>query len=419
MTEEELKTIEDQLKSKADSAGDKNDIRDKTDMVEIIVDAAIRKFEAITADRDKRKLAPQESDAPNVRAKKWKQLIGSLALGDREAYKDAYAYFSKSDPSLATREFSTTDAAGGHSIPPDVKTDIMRQAVESGVVRKYANIFPTTSDAVTLNAILTSVSAAWGTENTAVSGSSGTQTAPTLAVGKIIGMLGPFSSEILADAAPDFYQAWVEQMGSYIGQLEDYTGFLGDGTATYNSVSGAFITTTGGVDRTSAVLATTNVVVDIDLIDTLRDAITSVPSNRRLGAAFFMHRSLEGALYNVKSTTGVPILVPANSTLGGTLMGYPYVLVECLPDISTIGADTAFAGFGNLKNCLHVADRQQIFLKIGTEGTVDSKSMFAADQLAVRITERLGMVVHVPRATKLSASGNVEQKGFTVIKTKA
>lgn len=412
MTEQEIKEIGEQL-AKQDAAPEvkPTELRDKQDFVELVVAAVAKKFEAINANREIKKLAPQMSDSKEVRDQKFKQLVKSILTNDREAYGNAAEHFS------GTRAFSTTDANGGYSIPPDVRTDIIKLVIDSGVARRNANVFATNSDSVQLNGILTSAAAAWIAEATAATATDGTQTAPTIPIGKIIAILGPFSNEILADAAPGFYQSWVNEIGSSIGQLEDYTAFLGDGTATYNSVTGLMIGTTASQGSTDVTLTTTDVQASVDLANKLQDCIAAVPASMRIGAKWYFHRSLEAKLFQTRSTSGELLLGTPNQSTLGNLLGYPYELVEVLPDVSTVNTGTAFAAFGNLKNNLHIADRQQMTMFVSDQGYVGSTSLMASDQMAVRVTERLGMVVYVPRHTKFGGSNNVERKGLVLLKT--
>lgn len=390
-------------------------LRDKQDFIDMAVSMTVKKWEELNKNRDLRNLAPQPGDNVFDKNQKFRQLVRSIFKGDDASYEEAYKSFNSKN---LTREFSTTDSAGGYSIPPDVRTEIMQAILDAGVVRGNANIIPTTSDSIQLNGLLTSVAAAWTTEATALSGTSGTQEAPTIDIGDIAAILGPFSSQILADAAPGFYNSWIQNIGSSIAQLEDYTGFLGDGTATYNSITGLFKSTSDGL--TTVTLDTSSVDVTVAFVKKMRDCISALPSAKRVGAKWFIHRSLEGALMNLSGTDGHFVFMQqATQASMGNILGYPYELVEALPDVTTVSSDTVFAGFGNMKNALHVGDRENMTMFVGREGTVDGKSMFAANQLAVRVTERLGMKVYVPRHTKFGGSNNVERLGFAVMKTKA
>ncbi len=417
MTEQEVKEVQEKLAAQDTVVNNSVtvkpvELRDQQDMVELIVNSVTKKLEAINSNRDIKKLAPMASDSKEVKDMKFKQLVRSILINDRAAYGEAADHFGGS-----VRAFSTTDASGGYSIPPDVRTEIIKQVIDSGVVRRNANVFQTNSDAVQLNALLTAPTVAWGTEATAVAATDGTQTAPSITIGKIIAILGPFSNEILADAAPGFYQTWVNIIGSQIGQLEDYTAFLGDGTATYNSITGMFIGTTASQGSTDVTLTTTDVQASVDLANKLQDVIAAVPAGMRTGAKFYFHRSLEAKLFQTRSTSGELLLGTPNQSTLGNLLGYPYELVDVLTDVSSVATGTAFLAFGNLSKHLHVADRQQMTMFVSDQGYVGSTSLMASDQMAVRVTERLGMVVHVPRFAKFGGSSNVDRKGLVLLKT--
>ena len=414
MTELEMKEIKDEL-AKQDVAQEPTtpavELRDKQDFVELVVNAVTKKFEAINANREIKKLAPQASDSVEEKNMKFKQLVKSILRSDQVAYGAASDYFG------GTRAYSTTDASGGYSIPFDVRTDIMSLVVGAGVARRNGNVMQAKADVLQLNAMLTGAAAAWIAEATAATAVSGTQAAPSMTIGKIIAILGPFSNEILADAAPGFYQFWVNEIGNCISQLEDYTAFLGDGTATYNSVTGLFLGTTATQGNTDITLNTTDVQASVDLANKLQDVVAAVPVAQRIGAKWFFHRSLEAKLFQTRSTSGELLLGTPNQSTLGNLLGYPYELVEVLPDVSAVTTGTAFAAFGNLKNSLHIGDRQQMTMFVSDQGYTGSTTLFGSDQMAVRVTERLGMVVYVPRHTKFGGTNSVARTGLALLKT--
>lgn len=390
------------------------EIRDKQDFIEKIVEVTLKANEEKYKNLDTKKLAIQKNDSPVDKNVKLRKMLAAMFDRDKNEYAVAASYGLKD---ADTREFSTTDASGGYSIPPDVRTDILQTVLNTGVTRRNANILPTKADSIQLNGLLTGVTAAWGSEATAVSGTSGTQEAPSIDIGKIIAVLGPFSNEILGDAAPGFYNSWIQALGSQIAQLEDYSFFLGDGTATYNSITGVFNSTALSQGVTIKSLSDASVGATVNLINVLRESTTEMPVHLRGGAKWYFHRTLESYVYNARGTTGEPLYLPGSASGLPTLMGYPVELVEVLPNVSDVGATTTFAAFGNLKQTVHLGDRESMTMFVGREGTVDSKSMFAADQMAVRVTERLGGVVYVPRYHKFGGTNNVERKGLVLVQT--
>lgn len=419
MTPEEKKQFTDEilaeLKAQEKPEGARAiEMRDLQDFLEKTIELTFKKNEELSKNSETRKLALSTTDSPVDKNQKIRNMVRAMFKADDVAYGVAASYGLKD---ADTREFSTTDASGGYSIPPDVRTDILTTILQTGVIRRNANIIPTKSDAIQLNGLLTGVTAAWGTEATAVSGTSGTQEAPSIDIGDIIAILGPFSNQILSDAAPGFYNTWIQAIGSMIAQLEDYSFFLGDGTATYNTITGIFNCTAVSQGVTIKSLVDATVGKTVDLIDKLREATTEMPVHMRGGARWFLHRSLESYIYNARGTTGEPLYLPGSANGLATLMGYPVELVEVLPDVSSVGATTTFAAFGNLKQTVHFGDRESMTMFVGREGTVDAKSMFAANQMAVRVTERCGGVVYVPRYHKFGGTNNVERKGLVLLQT--
>ena len=152
--------------------------------------------------------------------------------------------------------------------------------------------------------------------------------------------------------------------------------------------------------------------------DNLRDMIAQVKSSVLPGSVFVMHRSVWAIVQKKKASTGGDYFVSvANPVLGpnsaadirpgilpaGTIWGYPVYLSDKMP--SSTAVSTKFVIFGNMRN-LWLGDRQQMTMNISDSATIGSTNAFAANQSAVRVTERYAIAVGLPA-------------GFAVLQTAA
>ena len=157
---------------------------------------------------------------------------------------------------------------------------------------------------------------------------------------------------------------------------------------------------------------------DLDL-DDLRDVVGSLKPLALMGAAWTMHRSVWTIIQKLKDNDAQyhishanPILLPG-ATAGqvggvvvGSLWGYPVWLSEKMPaDTGSPEVSKKFISFGNY-NHIWFGDRQIMTMDISNAATVGSNNTFAANQSAIRMTERLALAVGLP-------------DGFGVLKTAA
>jgi HK97 family phage major capsid protein len=68
-----------------------------------------------------------------------------------------------------------------------------------------------------------------------------------------------------------------------------------------------------------------------------------------------------------------------------------------MPAVADTAAATKFVIFGNLKHIFY-GDRGSMEVKISTEGTVNSVSLFETNQSAVRVIVRHAIAVGLPAA---------------------
>ena len=147
----------------------------------------------------------------------------------------------------------------------------------------------------------------------------------------------------------------------------------------------------------------------------LLDLIDATPTGALNGAKFYFHRSILSVLRKLKGSDGQFILQNPGNGLPATLWNYPYETSDAFPALADVSTGEAYILFGNLKTGAIFGDKQQIRIKLldqATVGDTDTESgegtsinLAEQDMVALRIVERVGYVVALPKAmTVLKAS---------------
>lgn len=386
-------------------------LRDKQDAMQMMLETALKYNEAVANNRNISKFAVDNiKDDKETRAKKWDVLMRACLANDLPKYNEV-----AKELSAVTRGFVTTNSSAQYNVPSDVRTDLLYTTENFGILGRDTMNYTTQSNSVQLPFLNTSITVGFVAQGSAPTSQSGTATPATLSIAAMKAILGTFSEETLDDA-PSLYNSWVQILGNAIMQKRDDTLFNGDGTAAYGSFKGIFqeVAATGGITEKSI----TGGALSTLTIDDLRNIISAVPTSARAGAKFYFHRTFEPFLYGMKDLNNRPIFIEGNVANPATLLGYPVELSEVCPDVSgAVGSGTKFLAFGNLKNSCHFVDRQQMTMKIGSEGTVDGEAMFAEGKSALRVIERWALKVYTMPQPFLGATNNVRRLGLVTLAT--
>ena len=98
----------------------------------------------------------------------------------------------------------------------------------------------------------------------------------------------------------------------------------------------------------------------------------------------------------------------------GTIWNYPYELSDAFPTASSVEEGDNYIAFGNLKQGCIFGDKQQLRVKLLEEATITDTdgetaiNLAEQDMLALRIVERVGYVVALPKAITVLNSGEAE-----------
>jgi len=222
-------------------------------------------------------------------------------------------------------------ATGGYLVPEEYADAVFAFARLSSVALQDADVISTNTDSFNLPKEDTGITVAWKNEAVALDASDPTFDNINLTPAKL-GAYSTASNELLADTAYDIVSRLTEQYGEAIGQELDkqtfqgteFTGILGASGINYVSGTGAL----SGMDFTVP-----------------SNAIAQLPSNKIVGAKFYMHRTFLHIFRSLLDKDDRPILDVRDG--GFNIYGYPVQLVEQMPTDTT--ATSVIALFGNLK----------------------------------------------------------------------
>ena len=120
-----------------------------------------------------------------------------------------------------------------------------------------------------------------------------------------------------------------------------------------------------------------------------------------------MHRTILSYIRKLKDDEGRYIYVPPLGREPATVNGYPIVKAEAFPSKADSAANTPFVLFGNLKKAAWVGYKGSMRVKLADQATVRNTAddadlnLFEQDMTALRVVERVGYVVVLPKAVSV------------------
>ena len=291
---------------------------------------------------------------------------------------------------------SPDDAQAGLLIPTELRNEVLRVAQANyGLARRDMFYLPFSGpgNSRTIPALGTSVSVFWTDE-----GGKKKSTQPKFSVVvqtlKKLAAIVPFTEEILEDSAINLTSLVATLFAEAVSKEEDIQFFAGTGAPWTG------ILNNGSVNIVQQASGDVNQVTVDDLID-MEDA---TPAGALAGAKYYFHRTILSVLRKLKDSNGNYILVPAANGQPATLNGRPYETSEAFPAKSEVTTGDPYILFANLKQAAVFGDKQQLRVKLLDQATItdtdDSTVLNLAEQdmVALRIVERVGYVVALPKA---------------------
>lgn len=314
---------------------------------------------------------------------------------------NAYANKAWQDVSKANYQNVTTSADGGALVPdPEFIAEVERLTQDYGVAARLANVRSTDRDSVTLLKGTNEISFTKTNEATAQNAQKLTYDYATVALEKYIATM-VMTSEIVEDAAIDMFQDAANEIARARAKLFDQLVFT---DSTYGllspTIAKAYATQTVGA-----------AITNFDADDAMNAKYKVVGSVRRNGR-YFMHPSVWNVLRQTKeATTGGYLFGAVGSEVTPMIDGVPVELVDVMPEYGAIGANKAFAVFGDLSRVMiHV--KRLLETKVFDSGVVKDAggsdiNLITQDAWAMRATLRCVPQTRFNGAFCVIGTGNV------------
>jgi HK97 family phage major capsid protein len=355
---------------------------------EAIADVILEKQEATNKQNIHETAEPKKSNFDEL-SKEMRFAKGLLAFRNKDAQGIAEynAFVNKAWESQSIEKSNyqnvTTTADGGALVPdPEFVAEVERLTDEYGVASRLCDVRLTDRDSVTLLAGTNEISFTKTGEAVAQNAQKLTYSATTAALDKYIATL-IFTSEVVEDSAVNLWNDAANEIARARAKLFDQLVFT---DSTYGllspTIAKAYKTQTVGA-------AITNFDAD-DAMNAQYKVVSSVRRNSR----FFMHPSVWNVLRQTKeATTGGYLFGAVGESVTPAINGVPVELVDVMPEYGAIGANKAFAVFGDLSRVkLHI--KRVLETKIFDAGTVKDAggsdiNLITQDSWAMRATLRV------------------------------
>jgi HK97 family phage major capsid protein len=304
-----------------------------------VIDSAKASFERVSLERARPRLE-----------------TGSARLTATDEYKDAFSAYVKRGEEKALSIGSNPD--GGYLVPTETETTINTMLAAISPIRSIAGIRQVSSAVYKKPITIAGPAVGWVAE-TAARPQTDSQTidAVSFPTAELYAMPAA-TAAFLDDAAVDVGQWIADEVNAAFAEQEGAAFVTGDGT---NKPTG-FLSAPQVADASWAwgklgYIATgvSGALPASTPSDILIDLVYALKAGYRQNGTWVMNRKTQAALRKLKDTEGNYLWQPAATPTGqASLMGFPLVEAEDMPDIA---ADATAIAFGDFKRGYLVVDR--------------------------------------------------------------
>lgn len=327
-----------------------------------------------------------------------RKFLKMLFAGDKAGAKALTTSPSGSEPD---------DAQAGLLVPEELRAEVLRIAEDQyGVARREMFYLPFSGpgNSRKIPALGTSVSVFWTGET-----AKKTSTQPKFSIVeqtlKKLAAIVPMSEEILEDSAINLTQLVATLFAEAVAKEEDLQFFAGTGSPWTGILNNGSVNVVnqeyaGGISKLTA--------------DDLLSMIDETPAGALGGAKFYFNRTVLSVIRKLKDSNKQYIYQNPGQGQPATIWNYPYELVEAMPTAKTVEIGDPYIIFGNLKQGCIFGDKQQLRVKLLEEATITDTdgeteiNLAEQDMVALRIVERVGYVVGLPKAITVLKASNEE-----------
>lgn len=308
-----------------------------------------------------------------------------------------------------------TDVDGGYLAPIEFVQELIYRLDLYGLARTLGVVWTMKAKQETRPKLAGNVTVSWVGEKSAI-GNSALSFGKVDLVAKKLAGITVLTNELDQDNDPATIGLILENYAVAIAGEEDRVAFVG-AVASSDPFDGIM---SNALSTLSYTLPSTKITFTSVTADDYRYAIAVLPRKFAVNGKFAMDRTNWAAAQLLKDTGGALICTTANPVISndgmqinsatakaGYIWNYPVFITDVMPSTSTGSqAGKKFAIFGDFRG-LYIGDRKAITYSMTDTGIVGSDNLYEKDLRAVRVIERVGIVVAQPEAfvcLKTSAS---------------
>lgn len=342
-----------------------------------LADAAQRRADVLTEEklaRMDRALDEQRERLDRMVLRAERPALGQPATASRSAgeiqHKAAFDLYVRTGESVGLKSLETKALSagsgpdGGYLVPPPAERELLRRMATISPIRAIASVREISSSSFKKAFSTTGPAAGWVAETAAR-----TQTnSPVLAELNFPAMelyAMPSATQTLLDDGVIDVESWIaDEIDTVFAEQEGAAFVNGDGVnkptgfmtpAKVAQASWAWGKIGYVATGVAGGLPAMNTTTGVGPSDALIDLIYALKRGYRQNAVFVMNRKTQSVVRKLKSTTGEYIWQPPLSVgQNATLMGFPLVEAEDMPDIA---ADATPIAFGDFRRGYLVVDR--------------------------------------------------------------
>lgn len=300
--------------------------------------------------------------------------------------------FCKSNGYEVKAAAGNSNSTGGALVPVQFDSDIISLITKYGVFPQYSKTRYMTGDTLIVPRRTGGLTAYFTKENDALTASGKSWDNVQLTARKL-SCLAKYSSEIAEDAIIAMGNDFAMEIAQAFAQKIDGCGFIGDGSSTYDGISGA-TTKLKAVDGTIANIkglqvASGNLYSEVTLAD-LNGVKARLPEFARMrgNVAWFCSRAFFAGVMEklMMATGGITPAMVATGAENFPFMGFPVVITEAMP--TTEANSQVCVLLGDLALASSYGDRRGLTIALSEHAN------FENDQWTIRGTTRFDINVH-------------------------
>lgn len=315
--------------------------------------------------------------------------VGQFCRAALFGRQDAIDWCKENGVALVKAQSEGVNSAGGVLVPEEMMAEIIVLRETYGVFRKECRVVPMGRDTLNWPRRTGGLTAYFVNENTALTQSQVAFDNVSLTAKKLA-VLTLLSTEIAEDAVIAIADFVVNEIAYAFASKEDDCGFNGDGTSTYGGMRGLTVLAIDGSHNAGKYTAASghNTFATLDGTD-LTGLMGTLPQYALSNAKFYCSQVAFATTFErlIAAAGGNSI-----STLDGAIqyryLGYPIVISQKLPLITTTLTTKAMLFFGDLTKAAAMGERRGVTIRRLEERFADT------DQIGIMGTERFDINVH-------------------------